>query len=295
MVWTDHNWDYQGKENQKELGLDWHDFGARQYDAALGRWMSSDPLSEEFYGYSPYNAMMNDPINFVDPTGMAAEWIPKVNEDGSTLYIAEEGDSAETLSSQYGISQSDAEGITGTTGDAEIAEGTEISGETVNNVTGSEVLSLDLNSDLATDQRVFDQFVFARDHSASKGEYSFLSTDYYGNTEYKNVLSGNANLTIDGTSTSVHYEIPVYRPGTFSGSNAVALSNESFTIRQKGATHLGSNQDNVRAELYHPTTGNRLGNYDISVHRSNSNKFYKRMQKEFPRYNYIRVPQKTKN
>src|SRR5690606_20129968 len=24
---SEHNWDYQGKENQKELGLDWHDFG----------------------------------------------------------------------------------------------------------------------------------------------------------------------------------------------------------------------------------------------------------------------------
>src|SRR5690606_16283741 len=118
---SEHNWDYQGKENQKELSLNWHDFGARNYDAALGRWMNTDPLSEEFYSYSPYNAMMNNPLNFIDPTGMAAEWIPSVNENGSTTYTAEAGDSANTLSSQYGISQSDAEAITGTIGDTAIA------------------------------------------------------------------------------------------------------------------------------------------------------------------------------
>ena len=27
---------YNGKELNEELGLDWHDFGARNYDASLG-------------------------------------------------------------------------------------------------------------------------------------------------------------------------------------------------------------------------------------------------------------------
>lgn len=51
---SEHNWDYQGKENQKELGLNWHDFGARNYDAALGRWMNVDPLTEQYNTWSPY-------------------------------------------------------------------------------------------------------------------------------------------------------------------------------------------------------------------------------------------------
>ena len=32
-------------------------------------WQSLDPLAEEFMGYSPYNAMMNNPISFIDPDG----------------------------------------------------------------------------------------------------------------------------------------------------------------------------------------------------------------------------------
>jgi RHS repeat-associated protein len=35
---------YNGKELQGEFGLNNYDFGARNYDPALGRWMNIDPL-----------------------------------------------------------------------------------------------------------------------------------------------------------------------------------------------------------------------------------------------------------
>jgi hypothetical protein len=38
----------------------------------VSRWMSQDPLAEEFYDQSPYNFTDDNPINFVDPDGMAA-------------------------------------------------------------------------------------------------------------------------------------------------------------------------------------------------------------------------------
>ena len=37
------------------------------------RWISPDPLSEEFSEWSPYTFVYNNPIKFTDPTGMAPE------------------------------------------------------------------------------------------------------------------------------------------------------------------------------------------------------------------------------
>lgn len=39
----------------------------------ISRWMSPDPLAEEFPEWSPYNFVMNNPLRFVDPLGLAPE------------------------------------------------------------------------------------------------------------------------------------------------------------------------------------------------------------------------------
>lgn len=82
---------FGGKEYSEELGLDWYDFGARNYDAAIGRWMNIDPLAENYNSWSPYNFVYNSPLKFTDPTGMGPEdWVERTDADGNKSIVWDE-------------------------------------------------------------------------------------------------------------------------------------------------------------------------------------------------------------
>ena len=61
------NYQFTGQEFDKEIGL--HNYRARFYDANLGRFLAVDPMAAKYPGWSPYAAMANNPISFIDPNG----------------------------------------------------------------------------------------------------------------------------------------------------------------------------------------------------------------------------------
>ncbi|MFZ1610189.1 MAG: RHS repeat-associated core domain-containing protein [Chitinophagales bacterium] len=80
---SEYRFGFNGKESDTETYGEGnaYDFGARIYDARLGRWMSRDPLEREMPAWSTYCFAFVNPINWIDPNGMKADWV-KNDENG---------------------------------------------------------------------------------------------------------------------------------------------------------------------------------------------------------------------
>lgn len=61
------------KETDRETNSG--NYGVRQYDAEVGRFWSTDALWEKFSSETPYNYSFNNPLRFVDPTGVEPDTI----------------------------------------------------------------------------------------------------------------------------------------------------------------------------------------------------------------------------
>jgi RHS repeat-associated protein len=77
---------YNGKELNDDLGLNLSDYGARWYDAAVGRWWSVDPLAEQYLKWSSYNYGTDNPIRFIDPDGMGTETVNPIGTTAQKTY-----------------------------------------------------------------------------------------------------------------------------------------------------------------------------------------------------------------
>ncbi len=74
----------------------------------VSRWLSPDPLAHKYLSWSPYNFVMGNPINLIDPDGRAV-WKPGIGDDGQLTAVREKGDNAQTLQKFLGVSKERAE------------------------------------------------------------------------------------------------------------------------------------------------------------------------------------------
>ena len=86
---------FNGKEYEDALGLNMYEYGARNYDPAVGRFFNIDNYAEKFSDVTPYQYAGNTPTYFIDENG---EYIYvydkgiKYKFDNGTLYApAEDG------------------------------------------------------------------------------------------------------------------------------------------------------------------------------------------------------------
>lgn len=83
---TAQKYKYNGKELQDELGLNMYDYGWRNYDSTLGRWMNIDNMAEKYVSVSPYHYAGNNPVLNLDVDGnefteSAWKWVNKLITD----------------------------------------------------------------------------------------------------------------------------------------------------------------------------------------------------------------------
>lgn len=225
------------------------------------RWLSPDPLAEEFPSWSPYNFVMNNPIFFTDPTGLAP-MSPIYGTDGSFLGTDDEGLQGKAIvmdKSEFKQNMSHKEALTKNKG-VQGLNSTEAVGKLLNHYNGLKnrpdydgIVSLSEANDWARNGNGQPLFV-------DVGKLDLSSVSVWGNfAEYDSStrsIFSMERLTEENykwkSSIYVNFLSPAGTPGDFSSSNhpGLVFGTLGLTLldRKTGEVRLGNS--NGRLDVY---------------------------------------------
>jgi RHS repeat-associated protein len=210
---ADTRYKFTGKERDAaETGYDY--FGARYYDARIGRWLAVDPLAGKYPGMSPFNYVSNNPLRNIDPSGTA--WI-KIGSDSHPEYIWRDDPEVDQRKVEQANKDLVNGGASGQSGLQKMGSAVTIEGSFGPRFSGGVGVKDSQGNLIAGGEAGFGDAIVIGSNLAGKG---FIKTEGGGEAGLKSgildfVLGGKGGTIIDGNGPPRNYFDPA---GTASGT-----------------------------------------------------------------------------